>query len=60
MGAAILFVITPYYYEINYLMSYVNSWWNWYSRVFFFKMLASTTLMLLVAQVLQLNLRWFN
>ena len=60
LGTAILFVITPYYYEINYLLSYVNSWWNWYSRVFFFKAIASTTIILLLAQLIQLNLRWFN
>jgi hypothetical protein len=35
-GAAIVFVIVPFYYEINYNLSFVFSWWHWYSRVFFF------------------------
>jgi hypothetical protein len=37
LGAAILCVITPFYYEVNYLLSFSLSWWNWYSQTFFFK-----------------------
>ena len=34
-GAVCLCVIVPYYYETNYNLSFVYSWWHWYSRVFF-------------------------
>ena len=34
-GAASVFVIIPFYYETNYNLSFVYSWWNWYSRTFF-------------------------
>ena len=59
-GAATLFVIVPFYYEVNYLMSFTLSWWNWYSRVFFFKFLVLYTWVLFLAYVLQINLRSFN
>jgi len=35
-GLTILFVITPYYFELQYNLSFIYSWWHWYSRVFFF------------------------
>jgi hypothetical protein len=35
-GAAVLLVIVPFYYETNYNISFLFSWWHWYSRVFFF------------------------
>lgn len=59
-GAAALFVIVPFYYEVNYLMCFTLSWWNWYSRVFFFKFLVVYTWVLFLAYLLQINLRWFN
>ena len=59
-GAAALFVIVPFYYEVNYLMCFTLSWWNWYSRVFFFKFLIVYTWILFLAYLLQINLRWFN
>ena len=34
-GAACIFVIVPFYFETNYNLSFVYSWWHWYSRVFF-------------------------
>jgi len=60
LGAACLFVMVPFYYEINYSVCFVVSWWNWYSRVFFFKFISMYTLVLLLAYFLQINLRWFN
>ena len=36
-GAAVVLVIVPYYYETNYNISFLFSWWHWYSRVFFFQ-----------------------
>lgn len=60
MGAATLFVMVPFYYEVNFIMSFVMSWWNWYTRVFFFKFLSLNVLLLWVAQLMQLNARWWN
>ena len=60
MGAACLFVMVPFYYELTYSVSFVVSWWNWYSRIFFFKFISMYTIILLLAYLLQINLRWFN
>ena len=57
LGAAIVFVMVPFYYELNYLMSFTTSWWNWYTRVFFFKFLAFNLIVLLGALFLQIKIR---
>lgn len=59
-GAVCLCVIVPYYYEINYNLSFIYSWWHWYSRVFFFKFIMLFTIILLLANFLQINLRWLS
>lgn len=56
LGAAALFVMVPFYHEISYTLPLVISWWNWYSRVFFFKFISSYALVLYLAYYLQLNL----
>ena len=60
LGAACLFVMVPFYYELTYSVSFVVSWWNWYSRIFFFKFVSLYTIVLFLAYLLQINLRWFN
>lgn len=35
-GAASMFVIVPFYYELTYTLPFIYSWWNWYTKVFFF------------------------
>jgi hypothetical protein len=57
-GAVILLVIVPYYYETNYDVSFLFSWWHWYSRVFFFKFISLFSLILILALVLQMGVRW--
>ena len=60
LGAATFFVITPFYYEINFLMSYTTIWWNWFTKNFFlqyFTILGTSTLLV---SIIQINLRWFN
>jgi len=59
-GAAAMFVIVPFYYEINYTVSFIFSWWNWYNRIFFFKFISSFTIIILLAYFLQLNVRWMS
>jgi len=59
-GVACIFVIVPFYFELNYNLSFVYSWWHWYSRVFFFKFISIFTLMLFISYYLQLGVRWLN
>ena len=59
-GVATLFVIVPFYFETNYSLSFVFSWWHWFSRVFFFKLVSIFTVMLLISYVFQLSIRWLD
>ena len=59
-GAACTFVIVPFYYELTYNVSFIFSWWNWYSRNFFFKIIFIYTILILIGSLLQLNIRWLN
>lgn len=59
-GAASMFVIVPFYYELTYTVSFVFSWWHWYNRIFFFKFLSLLTITLYVAIFFQINIRWLN
>lgn len=34
-AAAACFVITPFYFETSYILPFIYTWWNWYSRSFF-------------------------
>jgi hypothetical protein len=60
MASAALFVITPFYHEITYTLPLVVSWWNWYSRVFFFKFISLYSLVLYLGYYLQLNVGTFH
>lgn len=60
LGLAALFVITPFYHEISYTLPLVMSWWNWYSRVFFFKFISLYALVLYISYYLQLQLGTSN
>ena len=60
LGAAILFVITPFYYETNFIMSYTTLWWNWFTKAFFFQYLSTLGISVLILFIIQVNLRWFN
>jgi hypothetical protein len=35
-AAASMLVIIPFYYELTYTISFTVSWWDWYTRLFFF------------------------
>lgn len=59
-GLAALFVIVPFYYELTYSISFIFSWWNWYTRVFFFKFISIFTIIVLISHIMQLNIRWLN
>ena len=57
-GAAVVLVIVPYYYETNYNISFLFSWWHWYSRVFFFKFISLFSWILMLGIILQMSVRW--
>lgn len=59
-GAAALFVMTPFYYELTYSLSFIFSWWNWYNKIFFFKFISTYTIILLIANFFQINIRWMG
>ena len=59
-GVVVLFVIVPFYYELNYNVSFIYSWWHWYSRVFFFKFISVFSIIFLISYFLQINIRWLN
>ena len=56
LGAAALFVIVPFYHEITYTLPLIVSWWNWYSRIFFFKFVGLYSIVMYLSYYLQLNL----
>lgn len=58
--SASLFVIVPFYYELTYNVAFVFSWWNWYTRAFFFKFISIYSVILLLAYIFLLNIRWLN
>lgn len=59
-AAAACFVITPFYFEINYSLPFVYTWWDWYTRVFFFKFISLFSLVLIITNFIQLGGRWLN
>lgn len=59
-GFIACFIITPLYFEINYSLPLIYTWWNWYSRTFFFKFTSLFTIVLLLGHLLQLGVRWLN
>jgi hypothetical protein len=59
-GVAILFVIVPFYFELNYNLSFIFSWWHWFSRVFFFKFISLFTIIYIFSLIFQISIRWFD
>jgi hypothetical protein len=60
LGAAALFVIIPFYHEITYITPLVISWWDWYSRTFFFKFTSIYAISLLLATYFQSTITQFH
>lgn len=57
---ATCFVIVPFYYELTYNVAFIFAWWHWYTKIFFFKFLSIYSIILLIAYLLLLNIRWLN
>ena len=56
----ILFIIIPFYFELTYNTAFILSWWNWYTKVFFYKFISIYSLILLISYFLLINIRWLN
>lgn len=56
----VVFVATPFYFELNYTVSSVVTWWNWYNRLFFYKISICFFFIFLILLSMQLGLRWLN
>lgn len=59
-GVTACFVTTPFYFEVNYALPFIVTWWHWYSRAFFFKFISIFTLVLTLSYIIQLSTRWLN
>lgn len=59
-GAASMFVIVPFYYELTYNVSFIFSWWNWCNRIFFFKFISIYSILIVLALLLQLSIKWLS
>ena len=59
-AAVAMFIIIPFYFELNYSLSFVYTWWHWYSRVFFFKFISLFSIVLYTSYLLQMSVRWLN
>jgi hypothetical protein len=59
-GVAVILVMVPFYFELNYNLAFIYSWWNWFSKVFFYKFTLLYSIILLIALWLQINVRWVS
>jgi len=58
LGVAIMLIIVPFYFELNYNSSFIMSFWNWFSKVFFFKSLLMFNFLIIIALFIQINIRF--
>jgi len=58
--ATVVFIATPFYFELNYTISSVVTWWNWYNRMFFYKISSCFFFIFLILTSMHLGLRWLN
>lgn len=59
-GIVATYVTVPFYFELNYNLSFIYSWWHWYSRVFFYKFIVTYSVVLTSAYWLQISARWIS
>lgn len=59
-GAAAMFVVVPFYYELTYTVSFIFSWWNWCNRIFFFKFISIYSIIITLALIFQLSIKWLS
>ena len=60
LGITIFLIITPFYFELVYVSSYIMNFWNWFSKVFFFKTIALLTLLVYINLFIQISIRFIH
>lgn len=60
LGVTIFLIITPFYFELVYVSSYIMNFWNWFSKVFFFKTIFLLSLLIYINLFIQINIRFIH
>lgn len=60
LGITALFIIAPFYFELNYMTSGLVLWWNWYNIFFFFKYISFILCIIIFLYIIQLGQNWLN
>lgn len=55
-----IFIWTPFYFELTYKVSNILSWWSWYNRFFFYKVIIIWFLIDIIMCSLLISLKWLN
>ncbi len=55
-----IFIWTPFYFELTYKVSNIMSWWSWYNRFFFYKVVIIWFLIDIIMCSLLISLKWLN
>lgn len=55
-----IFIWTPFYYEFTYKVSNIVSWWSWYNRFFFFKVIVIWFLIDLILIFITISIKWLD
>lgn len=55
-----IFIIVPFYFELTYTVSYIVSWWSWYDRFFFFKLIIIWLIIDFILNIVIHGIKWLN
>ena len=57
---ACIFIATPFYFETNYYLSNLNTWWNWFNKFFFLKLSHILMYSIYLSYFLLILNKWYN
>lgn len=60
LGITILLIIVPFYFQLTYASSFIMNFWNWFSKVFFFKMNLFFLIAISLSLLFQINIRFYH
>lgn len=55
-----IFIIVPFYFELTYTVSYIVSWWSWYDRIFFFKIILFWIIIDFILNIIIIGVKWMD
>lgn len=55
-----VFILVPFFFELNYSVSYINTWWDWLNSFFFFKIIFIFFIINILNNILNLSNRWLD